>query len=177
MRRPIPIWYSSLVLAVVVACLPSLAEAARVDVELEVSNGALIVTGNSRQCEGGPVDCIEVAKKNSPNIFFYLDNACGSGAGAPQYKLTGISLSMVKGLPVGPANPLPQVVAGDFDADPITGMIKLPGNQLTNDRIKFKNKNTQQYTVFYEITAGPCSGSGAPIILDPAIRNQGGGTG
>lgn len=172
-----PVTKAAVVVLVTSACIPVVAHAARVDVELEVSGSELIVTGNSKRCEGGPIDCIEVAKRSSPNIFFYLDNACGPGAGAPQYKLSGISLSMVKGVPVGPSNPLPQVVVGDFDADPATGAIKLPQGQLSNDRIKFRNKNTQEYTVYYEITASPCSGSGAPVKLDPSIRNQGGGGG
>jgi hypothetical protein len=177
MKKMNPVKKAAVVLALSTTCIPVVAQAARVDVELQVSGNALIVTGNSKQCEGEPIDCIEVAKKTSPNIFLYLDNACGTGSGAPQYKLTGISLSMIKGVPVGPANPLPSVVAGDFDADAANGAIKLPSGQLSNDRIFFKNKNSQQYTVFYEITASPCSGSGAPIKLDPSIRNQGGGGG
>jgi hypothetical protein len=164
-------------LALSAICIPQLALAERIDVELQVSgtapDQALIVTGNSKQCDGGPIDCIKVKRNSTPNIFFHFDAACqGTNAG---YKLNAISLSMVKGVPTSPSNPLPATVVSDFNADAADGKINLnlTGNQLQNDRIKFHNKNSYEYTVFYEIKAIPCSGGGAGIKLDPAIRNEG----
>jgi hypothetical protein len=157
-------------LALSAICIPQLALAERIDIELQVSGTVISVTGNSKQCDGGPVDCIEVAKNSTPNMFFHLDDACQLNG--PQYKLDAIRLSMVKGVPTDPGNPLPAVVAQDFDTN-ADGRIKLPGGQLKDEQIKFKNKNSREYTVFYEIEAIPCSGGGAGIKLDPAIRNGG----
>ena len=47
-------------------------------------------------------------------------------------------------------------------------------NSLSEDKIKIRDKNVGAYSVFYEITATGCNGSGE-IKLDPAIRNGGGG--
>jgi hypothetical protein len=72
-------------------------------------------------------------------------------------------------------NPLSSDVAGDFNADPNTGYIKWDGsNSLGDDKIKIRNKNRTAYSVFYEITATECTGSGE-IKLDPVIKNGGGG--
>jgi hypothetical protein len=68
-------------------------------------------------------------------------------------------------------------VAGDFNADPNSGYVMwIDQNSLTEDKIKIRDKNVDAYSVFYEITATECNGSGE-IKLDPAIRNGGGGGG
>ncbi|MGH8035007.1 MAG: hypothetical protein ACREO9_07270, partial [Lysobacterales bacterium] len=140
MRNPNIARKITLVLALSTAFVPVLAQAARVDVELEVSGTALVVTGNSKQCDGGPIDCIEVGNGKQPNIYFYLDNACGSGPGAPPYKLTGVFLSMVKGMPVGDDNPLPKAVIDDFGAD-TSGKVTLLDPSPSGSKLKIKNKN------------------------------------
>jgi hypothetical protein len=159
--------------------LPQLANAA-IHVDLEVvkvaGNDVIQVAGNSAECQGGPVDCIEVKKKSKPNIFFYLENACKSGG--PDYKLTGISVSMVKGDPPSAGNLLPAVVATDLFTDSRKdGDVDLVGgnggkNKVTDDKIKFKNKNSYPYTVYYTISAMKCDDS-VEIKLDPRIQNLG----
>ena len=163
------------VAALAAACFP-LAAMAAIHVKLAVNNDtSLYVTANDSQCADGPADCVEVAKGSSPNLFFELDNACQSGG--PQYGLEQIRIAMAsKDWPTS-ANPLPQYVADDFNADPNSGVIDLkPDNASDNsqsqNRIKFKDKNSQAYTVFYEITARQCNGSGE-IFLDPSVKNGG----
>jgi hypothetical protein len=153
---------------------------AAIHVELGVNTAGgtpqLEVTGNSSQCPDGPMDCIQVAKGSSPNIFFYLEDACKPDGAA--YRLTAISISMVKGIAVSGTNPLPQVVYEDFFADPANGKIDLVKgnnnkNKIDDDRIKFKNKNSDQYTVYYRITAELCTDKSQLVELDPSIRNYG----
>jgi len=165
------------VAALAVACFP-LAASAAVQVKLAVNDDtSLYVTSNDSQCAGGPIDCIDVAKGSSPNLFFDLDNACKSGG--PAYRLTQIRIAMAsKDWPTS-TNPLPQYVVDDFYADPNTGVIDLVGgdggnNSLKDDRIKLKdnNQHTNPYTVFYEITAQQCNGTGE-IFLDPSVKNGG----
>jgi len=161
--------------ALTALCFP-LAAMAAIHVKLAVDNDtSLYVTQNDSQCANEPADCVEVAKGSSPNIFFELDNACQQGG--PQYGLQQIRIAMAsKDWPTS-ENPLPGYVADDFDADPTTGVINLiPGNASENsqsdDRIKFKDKNSKAYTVFYEITAQQCAGT-STIVLDPSVKNGG----
>jgi hypothetical protein len=149
---------------------------AAIQVELVVDTSTapptLQVVSNSSQCKGGPLDCIEVAKFTKPNIRFLLEDACEPDG--PEYKLQQIRIGMVDKVWPTAANPLWDAVASDFNADADTGVIDLTAgkNKLGDDRIKFKNKNSADYMVFYEITAQECTGAGT-ITLDPRIRNYG----
>jgi hypothetical protein len=163
------------VAALTVAWFPAMAVAA-IHVKLAVNgNTSLYVTENDAQCPDGPLDCVEVAKGSSPNLFFELDNACM--AGGPEYGLQQIRIAMAaKDWPTS-SNPLPQYAVDDFNADPESGVIDLvPGtdneNAQRDNMIKFKDKNSRAYTVYYEITARQCNGGGT-IVLDPSVRNGG----
>ena len=158
-----------------VSCFPGMAMAA-VHVELAVDGTTapprLYVILNDSKCRGGADDCIEVAKGSSHNLFFDLDDSCK--ASGPEYRLAQFRIAMnSKDWPTS-GNPLPPHVANDFDADPNTGFVNLASgeNQLKDERIKLRDKNSSAYEVFYEITAVSCTGSGE-IKLDPTIRNGG----
>ncbi len=161
--------------AAVVACFPALALAAiHVDLAVDTATAppSLQVTGNDAKCSGGALDCIQVSKGDSPNLYFDLAKACASGG--PAYKLAQFRIAMAEKQWPTSTNPLPADAAEDFNADPNSGFINLTGgsNQLQDARIKFKDKNSSAYTVFYEITAKECNGEGE-IKLDPSITNTG----
>jgi hypothetical protein len=142
------------------------------DPELKVKAG-----GNPSQCPGGPLDCIQVGAGKTPYIIFRLPNACDGGTGNPVYKLAGMRITQVEKVWPTAGSPLNALVAVDYKADPNTGEIDFQSgnNNKTKKRLKFKNRNTHAYTIFYEITAEHCdSASDADDInLDPQIRNQG----
>jgi len=156
-------------------CFSQIAVAA-IQVELVVDTSTtpptLQVVSNSSACAGGPVDCIAVAKFTKPNIRFLLEDACDPAG--PQYKLQQIRIGMVDKVWPSVGNPLWAAVASDFNASATTGIVDLSAgkNKLADDRIKFKNKNSADYMLFYEITAKQCAGTGM-IALDPRIRNYG----
>ena len=160
---------------VVCMCFPAVVTAA-IHVELEVSGGtSLVATANDSQCTDGPIDCIDVVKGSSPNLYFDLDNACKPDG--PDYQLVQIRIAMSEKDWPTTSNPLPDDVAEDFYADRDTGIVDLAGgnhgwNDLSKSRIKLKDKNSGAYTVFYEITARQCTGDGT-IMLDPMVRNGG----
>ena len=138
---------------------------------------ALVITANDSQCDGGILDCIEVAPGKTPYIIFRLPDACGGGGDDPQYELVGMRITQVEKVWPTSASPLNGAVASDFKADAETGEIDFGNgkNKQTKKKLKFKNRNSHAYTVFYEITATHCdSASDADDIhLDPEIRNRG----
>ncbi|HLF31226.1 MAG TPA: hypothetical protein VI566_09420 [Xanthomonadales bacterium] len=170
---------TAVVLTLFALCFPGIALAA-IDVELVVNTSGtspvLEVISNSSPCPNDPdKSCIAVAKRSSPNLRFSLEDACQPGG--PEYKLEGIRITMINKVWPTTASPLPPQAAGDFFADANTGVIDLVNgnggaNKLQNDRIKFKDKNSHAYTVFYEISAKQCTGTGT-IKLDPSIGNTG----
>jgi hypothetical protein len=154
-----------------------------VNVELALDNPkaptVLVITKNSSQCDGpiGPIlDCIKVAVGTKPHLFFKLKNACKKGG--PQYKLSSFKVTQVNKVWPTVVNPLNSLVVNDFYADPITGLVDFSAgnNELKADgsKMKLKNFNSHEYTVFYEISAKHCTDSTKDdISLDPAIRNKG----
>lgn len=146
-------------------------------VTLEVDAGTLQVDTNTSQCTGGDLDCIDVAIGTAPFIKFLLPDACGPDTGDPQYELTGMRITQIQKVWPTVSNPLNDMIAKDFKADPTTGQIAFHAgkNKKAKDKLKFKNRNSHGYTVFYEITASPCSDSSndPDIHLDPEIRNKG----
>ncbi len=162
---------------VAIGGFPALAMAAT-HIELESTPQGnpttLGVIDNDSQCPGVDMTCIDVPQGSSANMFFDLDKACKQGG--PNYKLSAFRLADVNKVWPTPEKPLDKKVAADFNADPTTGYIKWDGNEntLSDQRIKLKNNNVQAYSVYYEITAMECNGSGE-IKLDPVIRNGGGG--
>ena len=156
-------------------CFSQVAVAAiQIELVVDTSTGTpmLQVVSNTSACAGGPLDCISVAKFTKPNIRFLLEDACEPDGS--EYYLQQIRIGMVDKVWPTPANPLWAAVASDFHADADTGVVDLTAgkNKLADDRIKFKNKNSADYMVFYEITAMECAGPGK-ITLDPRIRNYG----
>jgi len=133
----------------------------------------LEVVDNDSQCAGQKIDCIEVPEGSGHNMFFDLDKACN--ADGPKYKLSAFRLANAdKDWPTE-EKPLRDEIVKDFNADPNTGyIIWNADNDLKDSRIKLKNKNIRAYSVYYEITATECNGTGE-IKLDPVIRNGGGG--
>jgi hypothetical protein len=153
-----------------------------VNVELALDNPkdptVLVITKNSSQCDGTILECIQVALNTNPHLFFELKNACK--VGGPQYKLSSFRVTQVNKVWPTKANPLNSWVANDFYADPITGLVDFSAgnNELKADgsKMKLKNFNSHEYTVFYKISAKHCTDpTKDDIFLDPAIRNKGKG--
>jgi len=162
----------------------TLAIAAPIKVELEVFTPAggdptlRVKAGtNSSQCPGGPDDCIDVGMGKTPYIIFKLPKACDGNIGDPEYKLVNFRITLIEKLWPSPVNPLNSMVATDFNANPATGEIDFSHgkNDKTKKKMKFKNRNSHRYTVFYEITAEHCdpNSDADDIHLDPEIRNRG----
>ena len=152
---------------------PTLAVAA-VQVELEVDGSKLVVTRNTAQCPGGPIDCIEVKRGSNPHLYFNLKRACKNNG--PVYKLKAFRIGMKNKVWPTPSNRLTEEVAEDFGAGRGTGYIDFTknNNQLTDGKMKLKDHNRNPATVFYEVTAAHCTDMTAPDIhLDPQIKNGG----
>jgi len=172
-------WMKSAAVFIVVAIVsfPALTMAAT-HVELEASPQSnptsLGVIDNDSQCTGSDKTCIDVPHGSSANMFFDLDKACKQGG--PNYKLSAFRLAEAHKVWPTPEKPLKQEIADDFNVDRTTGYIKWDANDntLSDERIKLKNKNIKAYSVYYEVTATQCDGSGE-IKLDPVIKNGGGG--
>jgi hypothetical protein len=165
-----------LVLAATVCFSPAAMAATHIELKAspEINPTHLEVVDNDSQCAGGPIDCIEVPAGSGHNMFFDLDKACT--ADGPNYKLSAFRLAMKhKDWPTS-SNPLSADIAGDFAVNPDDGYATwVSGDStLSDSRIKIKNKNIKAYSVYYEITAVECNGTGE-IKLDPVIRNGGGG--
>jgi hypothetical protein len=160
---------------VAVVCFPAVAMAAT-HIELEAIPTdiptELDVIDNDSPCVPAEKGCIEVPQGSGHNMFFDLDKACNQGG--PQYKLSAFRLAEANKVWPTPAKPLNQDIADDFNVDPTTGYIKWDSNDntLSDSRIKLKNKNIKAYSVYYEITATECNGTGE-IKLDPVIKNGG----
>jgi hypothetical protein len=163
------------------ALLFSTVTMAKVVVELELDDPdtptVLKIKTNDSQCDGGILECIKVPHGNSPNIIFKLPGACGIGDDDPQYKLASMRITQIEKVWPTSASPLNAVVAADFKADAETGEIDFENgnNKQTKRKLKFKNHNSHEYTVFYEITATHCDSDSDEddIHLDPEIRNKG----
>jgi hypothetical protein len=153
--------------------------AAPIEVKLEVdaANSKLKVISNDSPCDGPTDSCINVKKNSAPFIKFTLADACTTGTNI-DYQLTGVRISLIEKVWPTASNPLSELVAKDFKADPETGEIKFGGNNEKKDYIlKFKNRNSHGYTVYYEVSAEPCKANSNldDIFLDPEIRNKGRG--
>lgn len=151
--------------------------AAPIVVDLKVvADSALEVTSNNSSCDGVPTNpCIKVDGGRSPFIKFRLAGACTTGDNK-DYKLTGARITLIEKMWPSASNPLNELVAKDFKADPETGEIKFGGNnEKKEDLLKFKNRNSHGYTVYYEVSAEPCAAGSDldDIFLDPEIRNKG----
>jgi hypothetical protein len=153
-------------------CSTSLALGA-VNVDLQVQNGALEVTGNNAQCSDGPIDCIEVKPGTQPHLFFSLEDACSSSA---NYKLTKFRIAEREKQWPSSENPLSAQIADDFCADANTGYIDFMAcnNDLKDKKMKIKDHNRSVTSVYYEVTAANCSNPEQEIYLDPRIKNGGG---
>jgi hypothetical protein len=162
-------------LAAFLASNPALAVQVDLQVNNSVSPPALEVTNNTSPCAGQPgnSNCIEVRKGSQPHMYFNLKKACK--AGGPSYKLTKFRITEKDKDWPSSQNPMNRDVAKDFCADRSTGYVELRNcqNQRKDDTLKLKNFNQKPATVYYEIAAEPCSGSGSSIYLDPQIRNKG----
>ena len=147
---------------------------AAVQVDLSVSGSKMTVTGNTAQCSGGPIDCIDVKHGTNPHLFFNLNGACGSNG--PAYKLKSFRIGMQNKVWPTSAKPLPADIAADFGANTQNGYVNLAAgnNQLKDDKMKLKDHNSQAETVYYEVTAAHCTDLTAPdIYLDPQLKNGG----
>ena len=143
-------------------------------VDSSVDPARLVVVGNELPCAPGePLNCIEVAKGMSPHIFFNLPKACKQDG--PQYRLTGFRITETDKVWPTPENPMTADIAKDFCADRNTGEVDLRycNNQRKDDRLKIKNFNSFEATVYYEITAVTCADEQDAIYLDPQIKNRG----
>ncbi len=171
-------WVRFTILAGALGFSTSVIAAVNVDLELDslTTPTALIITANNSKCDGTILDCIEVALNTKPHLFFELKNACKEDG--PQYKLSSFKVTQINKFWPTVFNPLNSVVANDFYADPKTGLVDLTAgnNKLNADgsKMKLKNFNSHEYTVFYEISAEHCTDTTKPdIFLDPEIRNKG----
>jgi len=147
--------------------------AAVVTLDVDNSSGSprLVVTNNSAQCPGGPLDCIEIGVGNQPHMIFKLNKACQPGG--TEYGL--VDFYVMEHEKTWPA-PLDPSTASDFCADPATGKVNLSscGNKGKDDQLKIKNFNRKKVTVYYQVIAKHCTG-GDTIEMDPEIRNKGKG--
>ena len=141
--------------------------------EQTTSPPSIKVVSNTAQCAGGPIDCIEVAKRTQPFIYFNLPKACK--ADGPAYRLAKFRIAEQRKAWPTSANPMNHTIAKDFCADRNTGYVHFSycDNDLKDDKMKLKDHNLAEGTVWYEIQAAPCDGSGGEIRLDPQIRNKG----
>ena len=159
----------------------STATMAKVVVVLELDDPdtptVLKIKTNDSKCDGAILECIDVPAGNSPYIIFKLPGACGTDDDDPQYKLASMRITQIQKIWPTLASPLNAVVAADFKADAESGEIdfKNGNNKQTKKKLKFKNHNSHEYTVFYEITAIHCDPDSDEddIHLDPEIRNKG----
>jgi hypothetical protein len=163
-----------------VLCFSATISAAPIKVVLEVdTSGAFPVLkaqagGNTSQCAAGPDDCVDVPKGRTPFIIFKLPHACDGTANDPQYRLTGMRITQVDKVWPSSGNSLNSTVATDFGASRFTGKIQFAAGNKTDRKLKFKNRNSHAYTVFYEITASHCTlPDEDDLHLDPEIRNRG----
>ncbi len=164
-------------------CFSTLVFAAPIEVKLEVDGSKLAVIDNSQPCDAtnSKDACINVKKNKAPFINFILEGACGdetSTSPNKDYQLTGIRITLIEKVWPTSSNVLNELVAKDFKADPETGEIILKGNNKKDkDLLKFKNRNSHGYTVYYEVSAEPCAADSDldDIFLDPEIRNKGRG--
>ena len=170
MTRPIKIAFHGAVFFLAL-CSTSLALGA-VNVDLEVQDGALVVTKNNAQCPGGPIDCIEVKPGTHPHLFFTLKGACGS----TNYKLTKFRIAEADKQWPSSGNRLNEQIADDFCAVADSGYVhfEICDNDLKNDKMKIKDHNSSVTSVYYEVTAANCSNPEQEIYLDPRIKNGGG---
>ena len=163
------------------ALLFSTVAMAKIEVVLKLDDPdtptALKIKTNDSKCNGTILDCIDVTAGKRPYIIFRLPKACGLEDGDPQYKLASMRITQVEKVWPTSASPLYAVVAADFKADAETGEIDFNNgnNNQTRKKLKFKNHNSHEYTVFYEITAIHCDPDSDEddIHLDPEIRNKG----
>jgi len=153
-------------------CSTSLALGA-VNIDLQVQDGALVVTRNNAQCPDGPIDCIEVKSGTQPHLFFSLKDACTPSA---NYRLTKFRIAEADKVWPSSSNPLSAQIAGDFCADANTGYVDFMScnNALKDKQMKIKDHNHTKVSVYYEVTAANCSNPQQEIFLDPRIDNGGG---
>lgn len=169
----------SLLAGVLVVAAMAANTAMAVQVDLKVNNSVsppvLEVISNTSPCAGDPSnsDCIEVKKGSQPHMYFNLKKACK--ADGPNYKLMKFRITENNKDWPSFQKPMDSHVAKDFCADRNTGYVELRNcnNQRKDGTLKLKNFNSKPVTVYYEITAQPCSGSGDSIYLDPKIKNGG----
>jgi len=151
----------------------SVLAAVNVELEVQVQGGTkvLVVTQNNAQCQGGPIDCIEVASGTQPHLFFNLKGACNG----VDYRLTAFRIAQRNKQWPTPANPLQLSTAEDFCADEESGYVDFMAcrNDLKSDKMKLKDYNRNAETVYYEITAANCANPADKIFLDPQIKNGG----
>jgi hypothetical protein len=147
-----------------------------VNIELEVQNQGgstvLVVTKNNARCPGGPIDCIEVAAGSQPHLFFTLKGGCDSTG----YGLTAFRVAQAEKQWPTPQRPLKLEIAEDFCADEESGYVDFMAcqNELRADKMKLKDFNRLEGSVFYEVTAAHCTDPAKEIFLDPQIKNKGG---
>lgn len=143
------------------------------EVDQTTSPPSLKVVSNTSQCPGGAIDCIEVAKKDQPFIYFNLPKACK--ADGPAYRLAEFRIAEQQKAWPTPSKPMNSEIAKDFCADRTNGYVHFSycGNDLKDDKMKLKDHNLKAGTVWYEIKAESCDGAGGAIRLDPQIKNTG----
>ncbi len=147
-----------------------------VNVELEVQNQGgstvLVVTKNNAQCQGGPIDCIEVAAGTQPHLYFTLKGGCASSG----YGLTAFRITQTDKQWPTPQRPLKLEIAEDFCAGEESGYVDFMAcqNELRPDKMKLKDFNRFVENVYYEVTAANCTDPSDEIFLDPQIKNKGG---
>lgn len=148
--------------------------AVNIELEVQTQNGSrvLVVTKNNARCPDGPIDCVEVKAGTQPHMYFTLKGACKS----VDYALTAFRIGTVDKEWPTPAKPLKTRTAEDFCAGAESGYVDFMAcrNSLSDKKMKLKNFNRFEESVFYEVTAANCKNPADEIYLDPQIRNKGG---
>lgn len=148
----------------------ALAQYTPITVLLSVNSNetALDIKSPSQCSSGGKMGCVEAAagKKIRIQVVMRGNAKCSSGG---KWELSTVYLGG-EDSPTKPGQWGGLVKAvNDFDVNPTTGVVNLE-NGSNGNQLKFINQNTQQYDVWYKVTA-TC---GERIIeMDPRIRNRG----
>ncbi len=177
-------------LGLAMLCLVSQAAIAQVTKTMNLSvDGGNLVLGPS-QCVASGVGnpqrgpgCLRFLPGEAGHIVFRLTGATGCAPGA-QWQLDEIMLAEKRGHGPKPNKPnaaqwanmnknLDNVVTGDFDVDPNTGIVTATA---LGAGLRMANRNLQgvkgepSYSIFYRVRA-TCNGNS--IYSDPMIENEG----
>jgi len=129
-----------------------------------------------KSCNQNKPGCVEVSAGNMAEFELRIKqgrNDCAGNDGKwsiQKVLLGGEVAGNDPGDKPGNWGNLSEVAASDFNADAGTGEVKL--TRVGNNRAKFYDTNTANYSIWYNVFAELC-GTGRTIELDPSVTNRG----